>query len=385
MGGKTTNSSGVRERNGRIEIDFYYRGIRCRESLPLEPTPKNLKYAAQLRAAILFEISQDKFDYAKYFPESKKLSTFIPTDNQITCRELFQIQMELYQRRYDNGNLSKSSIHNYTKEFRAHLVPYFGNMKVIEVTPQDIRRWLYAFNHASKTINNALIPLRKAFKTAVDDGIIKNSPLDDINVADIIKDVSKTKLDVIDPFSEQEKELIINTAEGQIKNLFQFAFWSGLRTGELIALRWQDINFKAGIISVSKNITLYSEKTPKTKSGIRKVTILPKAREALNKQFIFTGHFNDFVFHNPNTNKRWLDAGKIRNAWCSVLAKCGVRYRYPYQMRHTYASTLLSNGENLAWIATQMGHINTEMVIRNYGKFIPDDSLENGYKLKGKY
>jgi integrase len=384
VGGKTT-VSGVRERNGRIEIDFYYLGMRCRETLPLEPTPKNLKYAAQLRAAILFEINKGNFDYSKYFPNSKKLSILVPADNPMLCRELFNIQLELYKRRYENGNLSKSSIHNYTKEFRAHLMPYFGNMKVAGVTPQDIRRWLYAFNHASKTINNALIPLRKAFKTAIDEGIIKTSPLDDINVADIVKDVSKTKLDVIDPFSDQEKELIINTAEGQLKNLFQFGFWSGLRTGELIALRWQDINFKTGVVSVSKNITLYAEKAPKTKSGIRKVTMLPKAREALTQQFIFTGEYNDFVFHNPSTNKRWLDAGKIRNAWRSVLMKCRVRYRYPYQMRHTYASTLLTNGENLAWIATQMGHVNTEMVIRNYGKFIPDDSLENGYKLKGKY
>ncbi len=53
-------------------------------------------------------------------------------------------------------------------------------------------------------------------------------------------------------------------------------------------------------------------------------------------------------------------------------------------MRHTYASTLLSNGENIAWIATQMGHINTEMVIRNYGEFIPNSNLLGGYTLKGK-
>jgi len=46
---------------------------------------------------------------------------------------------------------------------------------------------------------------------------------------------------------------------------------------------------------------------------------------------------------------------------------------------------LLSKGENIAWIATQLGHANTEMVIKNYGRFIPDSSLASGYKLKGNY
>ncbi len=386
MHGKSASKlpPGIRERNGKIQIDFYWHGKRCRETLQLEANPKNFKYAAQLRAAILFDISQGIFDYNKYFPESKNIINY-KSSAKTTCADLFKHQLDLYERRYENGNLTKSTIHNYRKEFRVYLMPSFGHIELSALTPQDIRRWLYGFNHASKTINNAVLCLRKSLKTAVDDGLIAESPLDKVDVAGIVKDVSTAKAESIDPFNEAEKELIINTANGQIKNLIQFAFYSGLRTGELIALRWVDIDFKNNLIFVQRNIILNTEKQPKTKSGIRKVVMLPKAKEALQSQFGFTGQLNDFVFHNPNTNKRWLDAGKIRRAWKVVLESAGVRYRYPYQTRHSYASMLLSNGENIAWIATQLGHINTEMVIRNYGKFIPDHNLTIGYKLKGEY
>ncbi|MDQ5919982.1 MAG: integrase, partial [Pseudomonadota bacterium] len=91
------------------------------------------------------------------------------------------------------------------------------------------------------------------------------------------------------------------------------------------------------------------------------------------------------VFHNPHTNKRWYSDAKIRLAWIKILEEAKVRYRYPYQMRHTYASTLLSNGENPAWIATQLGHINMDMVIKVYGKWIPNNNFMGGYQLKGDY
>ncbi|HEX7647118.1 MAG TPA: tyrosine-type recombinase/integrase, partial [Noviherbaspirillum sp.] len=57
--------------------------------------------------------------------------------------------------------------------------------------------------------------------------------------------------------------------------------------------------------------------------------------------------------------------------WQRILKKAGVRYRNPYQTRHTYASTLLSANENPWWVAKQMGHVDVEMVFRHYGRWIP--------------
>lgn len=73
----------------------------------------------------------------------------------------------------------------------------------------------------------------------------------------------------------------------------------------------------------------------------------------------------------------------MRNvAWIPTLKKAEVKYRYPYQTRHTYASMMCSTGENIHWIAAQMGHTTTEMVIRNYGKWIPDVNPLAGSKAE---
>ncbi len=59
-----------------------------------------------------------------------------------------------------------------------------------------------------------------------------------------------------------------------------------------------------------------------------------------------------------------------------------VRYRQPYQLRHTYASTMLSSGENIHWLATQMGHRDATMILRTYGRWIPDVDPSAGSKAE---
>lgn len=378
------STSGVRIRGKKIQIDFYYKDKRCREMLSIEPTPKNLKYAAQLRAAILFEIEQNKFDYKKYFPNSKQIKLFDHTQ-LIKMENLFNELLNIYNLRHKNGNMTLSSLQSYSRIITGHLMPVFNNLNINDLRPKHIKDWLYTLSLTKKTIHNILIPFNRVLKNAVNDKLIKVNPLDELDIEDIINNISTKNIEMIDPFNEHERNHLLSKAQGQFKNLIQFGMWSGLRIGELIALRWSDIDFINGLIHVKHSIVCGKEKPPKTKSGIRSIIMLPKAKEALIAQKEYTFNFKDFVFHNPNTNKVWSRDSKIRLHWKLLFNDNIVHYRYPYQMRHTYASILLSGGENIAWIATQLGHVNTEMVIKNYGKFIPDKNILGGYQIKGNY
>ncbi|MDF1930752.1 tyrosine-type recombinase/integrase [Legionella pneumophila] len=88
------------------------------------------------------------------------------------------------------------------------------------------------------------------------------------------KKTSKSDWEV-DPFDQDEIKAILDTATEQARNLFQFAFFSGLRTSELIALEWNDIDWLKGTVRVSKAVVLKQEKGTKTKSGMRDVLLLP--------------------------------------------------------------------------------------------------------------
>lgn len=70
-----------------------------------------------------------------------------------------------------------------------------------------------------------------------------------------------------------------------------------------------------------------------------------------------------------------------KTAWIPALKTAGVRYRYPYQTRHTFASTLLSAGENPVWVAAMMGHKDWAMIIKVYGRWIPSIAPDAGNKV----
>ncbi len=186
----------------------------------------------------------------------------------------------------------------------------------------------------------------------------------------------------MDPFDKQEVKALLEAAHHeQIKNLFQFAFFTGLRTSELIALEWGDIDLPNGVINVVRAVVKKQIKGTKTSAGKRKVMLLPPAIEALKAQMQYTFDNDQRVFHNPRTNQPWETDHQIRRtAWVHTIKKAGIRYRNPYQTRHTYASMMSSGGENIMWVASQMGHVDTEMVMKTYGKWIPDDSSKKGYQ-----
>lgn len=381
---------GIRVRHHKtcetIQIAFSYNGVECKETLHIPPTKENLRRAEFKRNQILVEIDSGKFNYAEHFPNSSRIKLFCkPHQQKITIGELLNKQLTDYTLMYEKGNLSISTLTGY-KKITNHLLKYFSNIYIQDLSAEDIKEWLLQIGLGeitAKTVQNRLSLLKALINDAVINKYITKNVFDEIQLS---KELNKTAVKSeyeVNPFTDAEKNIIIDTAEGQVKNLIQFNFWTGLRTSEIIALKWEDVNFDDEIILIKRAKVEGEIKTTKTKAGIRKILLLPKALDALINQRQFTGN-DEFIFNNPNTNKPWHSSNKLADAWKKVIDKTEVEYRNPYQMRHTYASTLLSNGENIFWLATQLGHENTEMIFKHYGKWIPQDA-KNGYKFVGKY
>lgn len=223
--------------------------------------------------------------------------------------------------------------------------------------------------------------LRAALQDAVMEEIIESNPL--FGWKYTRRNPVKTKHHV-DPFTAEEQRLILASCkEPQHRNLFQVAFWTGMRTSELAALEWGDIDWAAGIARVQRALTQAADdpEEPKTLSGIRDIKLLPSALEALTRQKAYTFLANDVVFHNPRTNERWAGDQPIRQgAWVPALRTACLRYRNPYQTRHTYASMMLTAGEPVMWVAQQMGHKDWTMIAKIYGKWIPNAQPDAGMK-----
>ncbi|WP_235972257.1 site-specific integrase [Spirabiliibacterium falconis] len=225
------------------------------------------------------------------------------------------------------------------------------------------------------TIRNKLSFLRAALDEAITDGVIQINPVGLVTVERYkSKDSTDQSAYKVDPFTPSEIEKILNNCKfEQHKNLFQFAFNTGLRSSELCALRWIDIDFDEKSAHIQKAKVVGIIKGTKTRSANRVIELSDSAIQALISQQLFTAECSDYVFCDPKTKKPWSGADAIRKkAWLPTLLSAELRYRNPYQTRHTFATMHISQGVNLFWLAKQMGHKGLEMLFRNYGSYLKD-------------
>lgn len=392
MGGKQlAKYEGIEVRDGAngatIRIRFQYKGIERRESLKLDATPSNLKYASRLRGEILNAIARGDFDYAEYFPDSKHAKALTKTTVKRMIFDALGDFMKDCAAAVERGAMSPSTLHGYRKIVDNNLKVKWGRLAVDEVTPAALRTWIGAMDCTAKTARNIISPLHSIFQDALNDGLIEANPLDRLALNKILTKTKRKSTYEVDPFTLDEITAILAACEGPARNLFQFAFWSGLRTSELIGLRWSDIDFDGALIRVRQAVVVRTEKTTKTDAGTRDLMMLPSARAALQAQRQWSAlASHGRVFTCPWTGKPWTGDKQIRvNCWAHILKKAEIRYRNPYQTRHTFASMLLSRGENPLWVAQQMGHVDTEMIIKHYGRWIPEHDAKAGYTPKNAW
>ncbi|TVT50511.1 MAG: tyrosine-type recombinase/integrase [Denitromonas halophila] len=216
-------------------------------------------------------------------------------------------------------------------------------------------------------------PLRKTLKEetvgcVMDDDSLDSSLLDDGDSGQV-ESFYRTE-GRPDPFSMREMQAIIKHLDASMANQLMFSFWTGLRTGEMIALRESDLQLEKNRIRVRRSVSRGKLKRTKTDRE-RWVELLPPAREALEAQLALFGAPDGWVFPNPFTRQRWANDSKITKRWERALAAAGVRYRRPYQTRHTYASMMLSAGEHTMHVAAQMGHADWTMLVKVYAQWMP--------------
>ena len=344
------------------EISFQLNGVRCREKIKLPPSKINRDHIVNLRGEILNKIERGTFDYAEYFPESPRAKALskIP-GHTITIESALENWL-----RHVKPEVQKSTYIGYEKSVHNNLIPAFGQMTLAQLKKSDVRNWASGFTCSGKRISNMLTPLRQILTDAFDDELILKNPL----YGWTIKRKGDRKPQP-DPFTPDELAKILAAADGQIRNLVSFWAWTGLRTSEIVALEWGDIDTEC--VHVSRALVENEVKGPKTESGYRSVLLLSPARQALKAQRQRTYFEGGAIFHNPRTHASWKSNKAFPDHyWKPLLRKAEVRYRRPYQLRHTYASTLLSSGENIHWLAKQMGHRDATMILRTYGKWIPD-------------
>lgn len=354
---------GVEIREKSIRISFVFEGKACRETLktdgsPVSPTPANIKYARRLAAEIKDRIRLGVFIYADYFPASQNATT----GRSITVAE----QLALWRK--TQTDKAASTLKGYDVAV-AWWAARFGSKPLKALKHSDILLALASEpTWTGKTRNNKASVLRQALALGLRDGAISSSPIDGL-------EASSHQRPPPDPFSRDEAEAIIAGMLArygeQIANYFGFKFFTGLRTSESLALRWESIDWNREQLLVSEAVVMGLHKDSTKTNTARVVQLNSRALEYLRAQKPHTFlKPHGLIFPDPRTELRWTDDEPPRELyWRPLLKKLGIRYRSPYETRHTYATMMLMAGVTPAYGARQLGH-SVEMFLRNYSRWI---------------
>ncbi|MDE2176463.1 MAG: tyrosine-type recombinase/integrase [Betaproteobacteria bacterium] len=362
MGGK---GNGVEVRAASIRLFFSFEGQRRRETLmlggkPMAPTPANVRYAHRLALEIRQRIKHGTFSPVEYFPANGQ---------GVGLTVGGQLDTWLAAQRVEHSTLA-----GY-KSAAAFWEAAVGSKALRGLVKSDVQTALAKRPDLSgKTINNYVSVLRQALDLAVADNLIQENPAGDIPRA-------KHQKEPPDPFSADEGAAIIGRLRQshpcQVANMVEFWMWTGLRTSEIFALKWANVDLRSGTVLISEAVVRGEHKDSTKTNVARTVRLNSMAKAALQRQRAFTQAAGAEVFQDPRYGTPWIDERAFRRSyWTPTLKLLGIRYRRPYNMRHSYATAMLMAGMTPAFCARQLGH-SVEMFLRTYAKWIDgqrDDS-----------
>jgi integrase len=328
------------DRTGRkTEIRWRYRGDDYRETLDIEPSEAGLAKAARILA--------ERRAVQKYGPSQVLTSSFAAAA----------------QAYLDNATVQLSTRNSYRDSLNLYWLAQLSRLDLREIRFATLKRLDEAHAWTSeKTRQNAITALRAVFRYAMDHELADANPAERLRFRRYQKSGP-------DPYSMAERTALLAALEATHAALyFRVAFDTGMRTGELLALRWGDWDGESLRI-VRSRVRRVDKDSTKTVNARRVLLSGSPAQRLLNEQRAQLGHLFVTQYGRP-----YKSAYHLNEAFRAAHATAGVRERTgPYPWRHTYATLGIAAGLPPAFLAKQLGH-SLDVFFRRYATWISGDN-----------
>jgi integrase len=306
---------------------------------------------------------------------------------------------------YSAMNHKESTTETYQQALDRHILPYFEDMPLNEITRKDIKDFIGEKQRqrfstgkgetkkkkrlSTGTIRNLKAYLSAILSEAVDDELIAFNP-----AARTGKLIKKGKAKEIFPYTWEEKaqfEKAMQQHSPRCYPLFLTALRTGMRLGELIALQPGDLDFNGGFIEIRRAFSRGRLTTPKSGKSRRvdmsnglaetlKQHLVSRKTETLKKGW---GEPPELLFYNEAGNR--IDINGIRKrVFYKCLEKAGLRRIRIHDLRHTYATLRISKGDNILDVSKQLGHHSIKITLDTYAHWMPGGKKSEVDELDGQ-
>ena len=305
---------------------------------------------------------------------------------------------------YMKNSLKQSTYISYLGYIRNHLQPALGEIMLIDLTPRLLQRF---YNYKTeqglspKTIVNINLFLHHALQYAVNEGYINGNPAEAINLSRGYK----PQIEVLT--RDEQMQLMQCSYQHRYGVFIRLVLFTGLRMGELLGLRWEDIDMQIGLLHVRRTLNRLNKihpdehsnsteivlQPPKSQNSIRTIPLLPANIEDLQgwrqiqqQDAITAGEAyatSGFVVTNPMGG--YIEPDTFRSYYKKLLAAAGLRPFTFHALRHTFATRALEQGMDAKTLSVLLGHYSVAFTLDTYAHVLDDHKRENMALMAGLF
>lgn len=319
----------------------------------------------------------------------------------ITLGEWLDLCLEVYMK----NSLKQSTYLSYESYIRVHLKPALGNLQLRDLTPRLLQQY---YNYKAeeeglspKTIININLFLHKALSYAVTEGYIPSNPAASINLSR----GTKPQIEILT--RDEQAQLIRASYQHRYGVFVRLVLFTGLRLGELLGLRWEDIDMQSNLLHVRRTLNRLNKikpspgeptteiviQPPKSQNSIRSIPLLPAVIQDLmnwksiqrNDQVMMGEQYRDSGMIVTNPSGGFIEPRTFKDQYDQILALAGLRHFTFHALRHTFASRAMEQGMDAKTVSVLLGHASVSFTMDTYAHVLTDYKRESMALMEDLY
>lgn len=321
---------------------------------PVDATPKKAEKLAQ--------------EYAYEF--ERQCKGYVSFNENMRFSEL----AEWYFTNFAPVELKASTVYTYTGQYKNHIEPVLGNMKLKDITTPKLTQVMQSYNLNPATVRKLYVIVQSIFKRGMEQGFLRDNPCHNVVLP---KNKEKNKVMALseDELKRFVKLLDEKPADEDFKRIIRVLLFTGMRSGECFALRWEDIDFEKMSISICHTLNDIGGKheltSPKTKKSIRTIGMSETVASVFKAQKEYTDELKIALGENyahpemvfPSANGNYRDRSSVLTSLKRFTKGTEFEGLTLHKLRHCNATLLLNSGVDLKVVSDHLGHCDIGVTI----------------------